>query len=548
MLASLLACKWLLASASCMAAGAAVWLLLNTAARRWPALHTSRNLWLAAQSVVVAAALLPFLPAGPQTAWVAQITLPASAAMPHTVAAAAAMSAPATPAASHNTPMTMAARLPAAPSAGAANRQSDATATATATATSTSTSSIAASMPLQAALWLLLYGAGLAWTVARQIRARQLWRSLLATARPMSNAALQAHPAFSAAQLRQIAARRLKVMRTDAAISPMLIGVRKPLLLLPARLDTLTIAQQQMIIAHELHHLQARDPLCLAIAAVWQTVFWFNPTLRWMARQMEWALELNCDQHVLAGRAQHQRKQYALSLLQQWSALQPAAAAAFGGATVSARLRHMQQDGLPALSRNVTYLIAATLVAILACIAALQPALAISAATPAAPTTAQAAEPPAGAAIAWQYPLDNMRVTSFFGVHREVLPTPHKGIDLAARKGTPVHASANGTIIAAGPLAENHGRYGNAVIIEHGAQRSLYAHLDSVNVTPGQRVVAGQLIGKVGETGFATGPHLHLEIRRNDQLIDPATVLANLDTHATPRALRVRRQQLATTE
>jgi murein DD-endopeptidase MepM/ murein hydrolase activator NlpD len=127
---------------------------------------------------------------------------------------------------------------------------------------------------------------------------------------------------------------------------------------------------------------------------------------------------------------------------------------------------------------------------------------------------------------------------------RSVLPTPHKGIDFAAAKGTPVHAVASGTVIAAGPIAENDGRYGNVVIIDHGAQRSFLAHLDSVSVKAGQQVQAGALIGATGQTGFATGPHLHMEVRQNGQNIDPASMYPDLDAYATPRALKVRRQQL----
>jgi murein DD-endopeptidase MepM/ murein hydrolase activator NlpD len=126
---------------------------------------------------------------------------------------------------------------------------------------------------------------------------------------------------------------------------------------------------------------------------------------------------------------------------------------------------------------------------------------------------------------------------------RSVLPTPHKGLDFAAKTGTPVHATASGTVIAAGPIAENDGRYGNVVIIDHGGKQSLYAHLSSVNVKPGQQLQAGQRIGAAGATGFATGPHLHLEVRENGHLIDPAPMFNNLDANATPRALRIRRQQ-----
>ena len=66
--------------------------------------------------------------------------------------------------------------------------------------------------------------------------------------------------------------------------------------------------------------------------------------------------------------------------------------------------------------------------------------------------------------------------------------------------------AAAGKVIAAGELAENNGRYGTSVIIETGSRQTLYAHLNSVAVKAGDRVTAGQLIGAVGETGFATGP------------------------------------------
>jgi murein DD-endopeptidase MepM/ murein hydrolase activator NlpD len=540
-LQELVAAKWLLACVGSAAVGLAAWLLLNGAARLWPALRTRRGVWLAAQGVVAAAALLPFLPHPAQTS----ITL-----------------APTTIAMVDATPSLLADQPNAAPTA---NAWALAAATTTEDATSEHASSddaasaVGRAVPLMAAIWLLIYAVGLTVAITRQWQARRMWRKLRATAQRLSPADLQAHGAFTAGQLREIAQRKLTVLRTDVPISPMLLGARRPCLLLPAHLDTLSTAQQQMIIAHELHHWRVRDPLCLAIAAALQTVFWFNPTLRWMAKQMEWALELSCDQHVLAGRPQHQRKQYAASLLQQWTTMTPIGVAAFNGATIAARIRHMQKDSLPALSTAAAWFTGGALTALLAAGAMLQPALATNippsagsaptvtatpgsaAATP-APTTASPAAP---SAEPWRAPLDKVRVISFYGVMRSVLPTPHKGIDFAATKGTPVHAVAGGTIISAGHLAENDGRYGNAVIIDHGAQRSLYAHLNSINVKAGQQVQAGQLIGAVGQTGFATGPHLHLEMRQNGQIVDPAPMFANLDAYATPRALKVRRQQQA---
>ncbi|MTV36913.1 M23/M56 family metallopeptidase [Duganella radicis] len=532
---SMLALAWLLACVGCVASGLLTWALLEGAARVWPGLRTRRAVWLAAQCVAATTAILPFLPQGAQIGVAPRITLPAPAAMQ--------------PATRATTPA--AGQIAAGPDVGAAIAANSGALIATDTGAAVSAfappvNAASRIVPLLAALWLLVYAAGLAWTVARQLHARRLWRVLLASAQHLSSQDLLAHGAFSSPQLREIARRKLAVLRTDAAISPMLIGVAHPRLLLPADLDALTREQQHMIIAHELHHLRVRDPLCLAIASILQTVFWFNPALRWMAKQMEWALELSCDQHVLAGRPQQQRKQYAAALLRQWTSITPAGAAAFGGATIASRIRSMQQDGLPALSAAATWLIAAALAAILTLAMLLQPALAYSqpaAAEAPGRVMPEVATGDAPANETWRAPVDKVRVTSFFGVMRSVLPTPHKGIDFAAAKGTPVRATASGTVIAAGPLPENEGRYGNAVIIDHGAQQTLYAHLDRVNVKPGQHVTAGELIGASGQSGFTTGPHLHLELRENGRIIDPASRLDNLDAYATARALKVRRQQ-----
>ncbi len=550
MLAYVMLFKWMLASVSCLLAGALVWALLATALRRWPALLPRRAVWLAAQAVTAGAALLALLPHDAQHSLAPTMTLNAAESS------------------------TIRAGLPALAGmaqdgASAADRQGGAVVGAAepdAAGGDIDPPSLTLLLP---ALWTLVYAAGLAWMLARRLRARRVWRGLLAASQRLSPQDLLAHGAFDSVQLADIARHHLAVMETDAAISPMLVGVRRPVLLLPRHLRGFSAEQQQMVIAHELHHWRARDPLCLGVAALLQTVFWFNPALRWMNAKMEWALELICDQRVLAGRPQQQRKQYAAALLLQWkaqTAAMPTGGVAFGGidgATAAARIRQMQQAALPVLSGAVAWSVAALMIAVLAGGAMLQPALAFNTsqqpylapapapmqvaplnaasleATPEAPAATAAAPTEA----AWRYPLDKMRVTGLFGVRRTVLLTPHKGIDIAAPAGTPVHAVAGGVVVSAGVLTENAGRYGKTVILQHGTQRTLYAHLTSMNVKAGATVEAGQQIGTVGETGFATGPHLHFEVRQDEEFINPATKLANLDAYTTKRALRLRQQQ-----
>jgi murein DD-endopeptidase MepM/ murein hydrolase activator NlpD len=99
----------------------------------------------------------------------------------------------------------------------------------------------------------------------------------------------------------------------------------------------------------------------------------------------------------------------------------------------------------------------------------------------------------------------------------------HSGVDLAAARGTPVVATLPG--IATVVLSA--GGYGLHVIIDHGGGlTSLYGHLDTVVITSGAYVLAGQVIGTVGATGNATGPHLHFEIRRDGIAEDPRQDLA----------------------
>ena len=103
----------------------------------------------------------------------------------------------------------------------------------------------------------------------------------------------------------------------------------------------------------------------------------------------------------------------------------------------------------------------------------------------------------------------------------------HTGQDIDAQTGDPVVAGARGTVAFAG--VQN--GYGNLVVIDHGGGlTSRYGHLSHLDVTQGQTVERGQFIGKVGSTGRSTGPHLHYEIRINDEPVDPLQYLLTSST------------------
>ena len=134
-------------------------------------------------------------------------------------------------------------------------------------------------------------------------------------------------------------------------------------------------------------------------------------------------------------------------------------------------------------------------------------------------------------------PLEFSRVSSGFGMRRHPIAQAwrkHQGIDYAAPTGTRVRAVGDGVVEHAGLK----GGYGKVVIIRHNGQfATVYAHLSRVNVQRGQRVAQNDTIGAVGQTGWATGPHLHYEFRVGGEARNPLSIAMPAANPVAPQDL-----------
>ena len=141
-----------------------------------------------------------------------------------------------------------------------------------------------------------------------------------------------------------------------------------------------------------------------------------------------------------------------------------------------------------------------------------------SVSTPVAPTM--------GVSIPSRAPLAASTTTSSYGMREHPVlggMRSHKGIDLAAPTGTPVYATADGTV----ERADWFSSYGLYVAIEHGSDlETRYAHMSRLAVAAGQHVRKGEIIGYVGTTGRSTGPHLHYEVRVGGEAVNPIPYMA----------------------
>ncbi len=370
-------------------------------------------------------------------------------------------------------------------------------------------------LPLLALIYLCGAGVlGLRW-----LRGLRVLRRLLRQARPLPLDDLPGP--LSSSEWRCLRGQGIDLVQVEAPISPFALAWPQLRIVLPTPLmRRLDDQQLMMVLRHEAEHLQHHDPQWTALLRLGGMLLWFNPFIAAIARRACLAAELRCDTAAI-GTKKNMRRAYAAAYLEtlRMSANRALACpvAAFSPQdleTHKMRIDHIVNGDARTRKHPLLQLMLGS--------------FALSGGLGLAVVQASTTLLPAGPVV-FSGPIIEGRITSHYGTVRpNINQRAHNGIDLAAARGTPVHAPAGGVVLVATTNYEPAPNYGSVIVLDHGdGWQTLYAHLDSVDVTVGERVASGQSIGRLGSTGQATGPHVHVEVHHQGTRVDPASVIAS---------------------
>lgn len=345
-----------------------------------------------------------------------------------------------------------------------------------------------------------------------------------------------------------------RICVSNSRRAPLTFGVFRPTVLLPEDLP-IGDAQFQLVLAHELAHIRRKDCLRKLLLTVCLCLYWWNPLVWMMVWLANRDMELACDEAVLRALGPDCKKAYALTLLDMAQRNPKSAPLCSGFAKSSAeeRIRAILCfKRIPAwvgIFVSVLFVLTASAFTTQAVnpsvLPEMEPAVQekipeenVAVSVPVSepiPTTppimpeqeTESETQPQPEVPAYIFPLEdaNAEVTNPYGWQAHPVTKQkslHSGVDLAADYGTNVLAVADGTVLDCSYDAA----YGYILTLEHeNGVQTQYAHLSEFLVNAGAEVRQGQIIAKTGDSGWATGPHLHLGVLIDGEAVDALEAL-----------------------
>lgn len=297
---------------------------------------------------------------------------------------------------------------------------------------------------------------------------------------------------------------------------------------------------------HEYVHARRGDERDRLIGSALVTLLWFHLPLKWIEQELTTARELACDAETLDVLGSTARTAYAATLIDTMRLAAPAASA-FGPQDRrhrKMRIKAILSGHRPARFRSAI-LAASAMTAVIpmtvaqaawidrrdapAMVQQIQPVIDMTAPaqSPADIYRVELAQNTAPATVTFTArPVEGGRISSNFGqrpAQPAAAPPFHHGTDIAAPEGTAILAPAAGRVVHAEYGFGGSEAWGNTLALDHGnGWQTVYAHMQGFDVAVGDDVASGQQIGRVGNTGASTGPHVHVEVRFNGERLDPA--------------------------
>ncbi len=344
---------------------------------------------------------------------------------------------------------------------------------------------------------------------------------------------------------------KLRLVQTTAIKSPALFGLFKPKLLLPIHIEEqIDEDKLRFIFLHELSHLKRKDIAILWFIKVAKIVYWFNPIIWYGLHRMHQDCEISCDALALSYVDEKEYKNYGQTIIQLiQTTIKPIK---FVGAVEMLGYKKMIKRRIKMISlfkknTNKISLTALLIIMMLGftfltnaqefkndnlsnedkiAIPYVKQDDSISDINSEQNIVQNTVPNEELKKMIWPLP-SSTTISSPFGTRKHpILKTEHKhnGIDIPATIDSSIIASADGVVI----YSEEDTDYGKTIKIEHkDGIVTMYAHCNELLVNKDQKVKAGEEIAKVGNTGHATGPHLHFEIRKEKEPVNPLDYVSN---------------------
>ncbi|WP_052379925.1 MULTISPECIES: M23/M56 family metallopeptidase [unclassified Pseudoalteromonas] len=360
---------------------------------------------------------------------------------------------------------------------------------------------------------------------------------------------------FTTQELKRINNNHIKLIQSQLSHSPFIFGILSYTVVIPKNFAAMPLEQQKLLLAHELTHAKRHDPIAVFIYRFCCSIFWFNPFLKGIEKGFTNAMEISCDADVLKT-LPNKKSDYArallLSLKLYQTQLNMSTLTHFSDPKHDKSIFETRIRAAMATNNTNKFEILQKLLLLTVFIL-----LGVSSfITKATLNIEQIAHDVNGLNdLKGLKPIkEALTISNYSNVNQESVDLVsldlqikglkpvkeawissnyeevnvfrgeklHQGIDFAAKKGTEITASFSGVVLIANDTSL-HKNYGKVILIRHAdnEMQSLYAHLDSFNVIAGQRVKEGDFIGTVGNSGRATGPHLHFELIKHNKRLNP---------------------------